>query len=80
MMANIKDSMLLIGIVLSSLFIVIWSYMAYIAITDGAPVIVYAVLPVLIAVGIGLLGSLILAFRKTPEWLRRFEHRFFDPY
>lgn len=72
-------SFLLVAIVFSSLFIAIWSYMAYIAITEGAPVIIYALLPILIATGIGLLGSLIFAFKKTPEWVRRFERRFLSP-
>ena len=69
-------SFLLIGAAFSALFIAIWGYIGYIAITEGAPVIVYGILPVLIALGVGLLGTLIYAFKKAPEWIRRLEHRF----
>ena len=70
---------LLVGIAFSSLFLSIWIYIAYIAIIEGAPIIVYVLLPILIAIGFGLLGSLLLALKKTPDWLRRFERRFLGP-
>jgi predicted transcriptional regulator len=69
-------SFLLVGIAFSFIIIFVWSYIAFIVLTEGAPVIVYALLPVLIAVGIGLLGSLIYALLKSPEWVRRLERRF----
>lgn len=72
-------SFLLVGVAFSVLFLAIWIYMAYIAIVEGAPIIVYIVLPVLFAIGVGLLGSLILALRKTPEWVRRLERRLLGP-
>jgi predicted transcriptional regulator len=73
-------SFLSIGIVMTSVFVFVWAYIAYIAVTEGAPIIVYILLPVLIAVGLSLLGTLIYALRKTPEWVRRFERRFIgDP-
>ncbi len=72
-------SFLLVGIAFASLFVAWWGYMAYIALTEGAPLVVYAVLPVLIIIGIALLGSLVVAFRKSPDWIKRFERRFFGP-
>lgn len=70
---------LLVGIAFTSLFLSIWIYIAYVAIIEGAPIIVYVLLPILIAIGFGLLGSLLLALKKTPDWLRRFERRFLGP-
>lgn len=68
-------SFLLIGAAFSALFVAIWGYFGYIAITEGAP-IVYWLLPILIALGIDFLGTLVYAFKKAPEWIRRLEHRF----
>jgi len=34
-------------------------------------------MPLLIAVGFGLLGTLIYALVKAPSWVKRFEQRFF---
>jgi hypothetical protein len=70
-------SFLIIGITMTSVVIFVWAYLAYIAVTEGAPVTVYILLPIPIAVGLSLLGTLIYALRKTPEWVRRFEQRFF---
>ncbi len=70
---------LLVGIAFSLVFLVGWIFMAYIAITEGAPVIVYILLPVLIAIGVGLLSSLILALKKTPDWVKRFERKLLGP-
>ena len=72
-------SFLLIGIAFSSIILVMWSYLTYIVITEGAPLIVYVLLPILIAIGLGLLGYLILALKKTPDWVRRLERRFSGP-
>ena len=69
-------SFLLIGIAFSFIIVFIWSYIAFIALTEGAPVIVYVLLPLLIGVGIGLIGSLIYALLTSPEWVRRLERRF----
>jgi DNA-binding transcriptional ArsR family regulator len=70
---------LMVGIAISSMLLLVWIYIAYIVITEGGPLIVYVLLPILIAIGIGLLGSLILALKKTPDWIRRFERRFLGP-
>lgn len=73
----IVKAFLTISIVLSAVLTTIWGYLAYIIITEGAPVIVYILLPVLIAVGFGLLGSLVYALVRAPSWVKRFEQRFF---
>jgi DNA-binding transcriptional ArsR family regulator len=68
-------SFLLVGIAFSMVILLGWICLAYVAITEGAPIIVYVLLPILIALGLGLLGSLILALKRTPDWVRRFERR-----
>ena len=70
---------LLVGIAFSLVFLVGWIFLAYIAITEGAPIIVYILLPVLIAIGVGLLGSLVLALKKAPDWVRRLERKLLGP-
>jgi len=50
--------------------------MAYLAITEGAPIIVYVVLPILLTFGICLIGAHIYIIKKTPYWVKRLEHRF----
>ena len=72
-------SFLLVGIAFSTVILLGWVYLAYLAITEGAPLIVYILLPVLIAIGLGLLGSLVLALKKTPDWIRRLERRLLGP-
>lgn len=72
-------SFLLVGIAFSFVFLVGWIFLAYIAIAEGAPIIVYILLPVLIAIGVGLLSSLILALKKTPDWVKRFERKLLGP-
>lgn len=67
---------LLVGVAFSFVILFVLAYVAYIAITEGAPLVVYVLLPILIAAGVGLVGSLVLALRKTPDWLRRVERRF----
>jgi len=73
----IVRAFLTISIVLSAVLTAIWGYLAYIIIKEGAPLIVYILMPVLIAVGFGLLGTLIYALVKAPSWIKRFEQRFF---
>ncbi|MCW4004830.1 MAG: hypothetical protein NWE95_13065 [Candidatus Bathyarchaeota archaeon] len=58
-------------------FIGVWGFLGYIAISEGVPVIVYVLLPILVAIGASILGMLIYALVKTPPWLKRFEQRFF---
>jgi predicted transcriptional regulator len=73
-------SFLIVSLVFSFIFLLVWIYLAYIVITEGAPIIVYIILPILIAVGIYLTGSLILALKKTPNWIKRIERRLYSPY
>ena len=72
-------SLLLIGIGFSFIIVAIWGYIAFVALKEGAPVIVYVLIPVLITLGIGLIGSLTYALLKSPEWVRRLERRFIGP-
>jgi len=69
--------LLTIGIAFSAVLVSIWIYLSYIIITEGAPAIVYILLPVLIAVGLALLGTLMYALIRTPPWIKRLEQRFF---
>ena len=72
-------SFLIIGIAFSFIILVVWGYVAFLALTEGAPAIVYVLLPVLMAIGIGLIGWLIYALLKSPEWVRRLERRVLGP-
>lgn len=74
----ILKAFLVIGIVMMAVAIGIWGYLGYIAVTEGAPVVVYVLLPILFAVGASILGVLLYALVKTPLWLKRFEQRFFS--
>ena len=73
----IVKAFLIISMVMMVVVIAIWGYIGYIAIMEGAPVIVYVLLPVLIAIGCSIFGVLAYALIKTPSWLKRFEQRFF---
>ncbi len=70
---------LLVGLGFSIMILLVWSFLAYVAITEGAPTFVYVVLSALFALGLGLLYSLVLALKKTPDWVRRLERRFLGP-
>jgi hypothetical protein len=62
---------------MSAVLVTIWGYLTYIIIIEGAPIIVYILMPVLIAAGFGLLASLIYSLVKTPSWIKRFEQKYF---
>lgn len=68
---------LIVNVVAAFTFLIVLSTVTYMVITEGAPLIVYVLLPILFAIGLGLTTSLILALKKTPEWVKRFERRFF---
>ncbi len=70
---------LLVGVAFLLLILFMWGYMAYIAVSEGAPFIVYVILPVLFVIGFGLLASLVLALKKTPDWVKRLERRLLGP-
>ncbi len=69
---------LLLGIAVSLVFVFVWGYLGYIALVEGAPTIVYILLPILMTIGVGLIVTLIRALQKAPTWLRRFERRFIE--
>lgn len=72
-------SFLLVGMAFSVVFLAVWICLAYVAVAEGAPIIVYILLPFLIAIGVGLLISLIRALKKTPDWVKRLEQRLLGP-
>jgi DNA-binding transcriptional ArsR family regulator len=74
----IVKAFLILGIVISAVLIAMWGYLAYIIASEGGPIIVYFLLPVLIAVGFSLIGTLTYALAKAPSWVKRFEQRFFS--
>ncbi|MFX1519752.1 MAG: hypothetical protein ACFFCD_07520 [Promethearchaeota archaeon] len=71
----ILKSLIYLGIACISLVLFVWSFITYIVITEGAPFIVYILLPILIALGIVVLGWLVYALKKAPQFLKRFEKR-----
>jgi hypothetical protein len=73
----IVKAFLTISILLSVVLTAIWVFLVYVFITEGAPLIIYIIMPVLIAVGFGLIGTLSYALVKAPSWIKRFEQRFF---
>jgi predicted transcriptional regulator len=73
----IVKAILTISVVLSAVLTSIWVYLTYIISVEGAPIIIYVIMPVLIAVGVALIGILIYALVKAPMWIKRFEQKFF---
>jgi hypothetical protein len=73
----VVKAILLIGIAMIGFFITIWAFIGYIAISEGAPLIIYVALPILFVFAFAILSVLIYALIRTPLWLKRFEHRFF---
>jgi predicted transcriptional regulator len=71
----LAKSFIYIGIVWGALILAVWGYLAYIAITEGAPIIVYILLPALFILGSAMLGWLIYALKTAPEIIKRFERR-----
>jgi predicted transcriptional regulator len=73
----IVKAFLTISIGLSAVLTAVWVFLAYIFITEGAPLIIFILMPVLIVIGFGMLGTLTYALVKAPSWIKRFEQRFF---
>jgi len=69
----LTKSLLLIGIVVISVVLAVFGLLTYVAVTEGAPVFVYTLLPVLMAIGFSVLGWLLYALKSTPEILKRME-------
>jgi predicted transcriptional regulator len=72
-------ALLLICLAFSLIIVFIWSYLAFVVIREGGPTVVYLLLPLLLAVGVGLIGSLVYALLKSPDWVRRLERRLLGP-
>ena len=72
-------SFLLISLAFALILVFLWSYLAFLVFTEGAPTIVYVLLPLLLAVGVSLIGTLAYALLKSPDWVRRLEHRLLGP-
>ena len=73
----IVKAFLLFGIAMIGLIISIWVYLTYIVTVEGAPIVIYLLLPALITIGIGVLVTLVYALIETPPWIKRFEQRHF---
>jgi predicted transcriptional regulator len=73
----IVKTFLTISISLSAVLIAIWVFLFYVFLNEGAPLVVYVLMPVLIVVGFGLFGTLVYALVKSPSWVKRFEQRSF---
>ena len=73
----IVRAFLTLGVVVSVVILSIWGLIAYMAVVEGAPVIIYVLLAVLIIVGVSLLGTLLYALVRTPRWIKRFEQKYF---
>jgi len=72
-------SFIIIGIVASLTVTFVLASLAYIALTEsGTPIIVYVLLPLLIAIDVAVIVTLIRALRNTPVWLRRLERKFLE--
>ena len=70
-------SSIYIGMAWISVILIVWGFLAYTVVTEGAPLIVYVLLPVLISLGFAGLGWLIYALKSAPEILKWFEKRLF---
>jgi predicted transcriptional regulator len=66
---------LLVSLAFAFIILSVWGYIAYIVVTEGAPVVVYVLLPLLLVVGSGLVGALVYALLKSPDWVRRLERK-----
>jgi len=67
--------LILMAIAFDCFFLFIWGYLAYLVITEGAPLFVYAVITFLLVAGVVALIGLIRALWTAPEYVRRLERR-----
>jgi len=68
-------NLLRLAVAFNLLFLVMWGYMAYLAVTEGGPVFVLGVLGFLLAAGTLTLSWLVRGLRTAPEYVRRLEKR-----
>ena len=64
-----------LAIAFNLLFLTIWGYIAYIAVTEGGPAFVMVVLAFLLTAGILTLAWLIRSLRTAPMYVRRLERK-----
>ncbi len=70
-------SFIIIGIAASLTTTIVLSTMTYIALTEsGTPIVVFILLPLLLAINVAVVVTLVHALRNTPAWLRRLERKF----
>jgi len=67
--------LLLLAAAFNALFLVIWGYIAYIAVTEGGPTFVLGVLGFLLAAGTLTLIWLLRSLRTAPAYVRRLERK-----
>jgi len=68
-------NLLRLAVAFNLLFLAIWGYIAYLAVTEGGPIFVLGVLGFLLAAGTLTLTWLIKSLRTAPEYVRRLEKR-----
>ncbi|MFH2111432.1 MAG: winged helix-turn-helix domain-containing protein [Candidatus Bathyarchaeota archaeon] len=66
---------LLLAAAFNALFLAIWGYIAYIAVTEGGPTFVLGVLGFLLAAGALTLTWLLRSLRTAPAYVRRLERK-----
>ncbi len=76
-MSPLMKGLLRGGIVVTVFLLGFWAFMGYLVITEGAPVPVMVMLVILYALGIGLLGFLIRAYKTAPAYIERVERQIF---
>jgi predicted transcriptional regulator len=70
-------SFIIIGIAASLVGMAILGMLTYTAVTEeGTPLLIYALLPILMAIDVAVVATLIRALKKVPNWLREIERRF----
>jgi predicted transcriptional regulator len=68
-----------IGVVSSFLVIALMGVITYVAYSEGgAPIFLWVIMPILMAIEVGVAVVLIRALKNTPTWLRRLEKRFIE--
>jgi len=75
----LAKSFLYISVAMISVILFIWAFLTYMVIVEGAPLIVYIVLPALLAIGIAIHVWLLYALKTSPEIFKRLERRLLGP-
>ncbi len=69
--------LLYIAMAFMALFVAMWGFLFYIAVSEGAPLIVYVVLPILLALGVAALVWLAYTVRRAPSYIKWLERGLF---